>query len=97
MVAKGLAGKKFAPGGPRQPWWRDVRLRPGKSRLLIWLHTALTGDSSQGRKIKHHFFLQNFPQKKFNLNSYPVAPVPKTAEFGSFVIVEPLANRKKIT
>ena len=41
MVAKGLAGKKIAFGGARQPSWRDIRLGPGKFRFLIWLHTAL--------------------------------------------------------
>ena len=32
MVAKGLARKKFAPGGARQPWWRDNQagiVKPG--------------------------------------------------------------------
>ena len=35
------SGKIFAPGGARQPWWRDIRLRLGKFRLRIWLHTGL--------------------------------------------------------
>ena len=56
MVAKGLAGKQIGSGGARQPWWRDIRLGPGKSRLLIWLHTALRSCRQCAKNIRdrHH-------------------------------------------
>ena len=40
MVAKGAFLKKFASGGARQPWWREVvqwpKLRPLYSRFKCW-------------------------------------------------------------
>ena len=33
LAQRGNWVKMFAPGGPRQPWWRDVRLRPGSTGL----------------------------------------------------------------
>ena len=54
-------------------------------------HIGIWGYRRQFTRSQNTIFFS-----KINLNSYPVAPVPKTAEFGSFVIVEPLANRKNL-